>query len=75
MEYTITTIATAHVRVASAAPSYAPSSTTTASAIDNLAKVPAGLWTVIILVVGSLLGGGFWYLRKRGKAKESERIL
>ena len=43
------------------------------AAIDNLAKVPGGLWALIFLVVGAHLGGACWVCFFLLKKKEGEK--
>ncbi|OKP15109.1 hypothetical protein PENSUB_2257 [Penicillium subrubescens] len=49
-------------------------SSTEASAIDNLAKLPPGLRVVIFLAFSFILSGGMYYFIKRQKAKPSNGI-
>ncbi|KAJ5886568.1 uncharacterized protein N7473_009242 [Penicillium subrubescens] len=74
---TMTTFSTGRVPMPSVAPSEAPpppSSPTKPSAIDNLARIPAGLWVLIFLVVGFILTGGTFFFIKRQKAKPRNEV-
>ena len=49
--------------------------TTSSTAIDNLAKLPAGLWALIIIVLLALIGGiswGCYKMQKGDKPTEEE---
>jgi hypothetical protein len=74
---TMTTFSTGRVPMPSVAPSEAPPpppSLTKPSAIDNLARIPAGLWVLIFLVVGFILTGGTFFFIKRQKAKPRNEV-
>ncbi|KAI3121554.1 hypothetical protein CBS147325_6235 [Penicillium roqueforti] len=60
-------ITTTFLRVTSVVPS-----PTAPSAIDNLARIPNGLWVVISIVVSGLLAMGFSVLKQKGDAKARE---
>ncbi|KAJ6104396.1 hypothetical protein N7523_010716 [Penicillium sp. IBT 18751x] len=56
-------------RAPSTPPSPAPS-----AAIDNLAKVPGGLWALIFFVASAVLGCGVWICVLYFKKKEGEKL-
>ena len=56
------TITTTFLRVTSVDP----------SAIDNLARLPNGLWVVISIVARGFLAMGFYALTQKGDAKARE---
>ncbi|KAJ5584426.1 uncharacterized protein N7459_004226 [Penicillium hispanicum] len=70
---------TTFFRVLSAPSSSAPSAAPSVSPeVENLARLPAGLWALIIVVLSAALSGMFWvFLKKKkgGEPKKTEEIL
>lgn len=50
-------------------PSMPPKSPT---AIDNLNKLPGGLWALIILVASAIVGGIVWFVYTKANKKKKE---
>lgn len=67
-----TTIFSTLVREPSVPPSSAPSAPSISKAVANLAKIPAGLWAVIFLVLAAAIAAGSYFLKKEGKKPEKD---
>ncbi|KAJ6132590.1 hypothetical protein N7471_007805 [Penicillium samsonianum] len=67
-----TTIFSTLVREPSVPPSSAPFAPSISKAVANLAKIPAGLWAVIFLVLAAAIAAGAYFLKKEGKKPEKD---